>query len=283
MSALIFALALLAQDAPVVTNAAPAPQPAATTMGSPRGAPRGDDYQLVAWCYGALRGYLDLHDEVMPEVTRIERTYRAPGSNLADDLKVYADQQVLGRKDLARFQAALTAAEKASMQPINARGAEAIRRGRMVWASGPEITKARKAQEWMSWSPPAACATTAETLVARSALMSPAFKANVEAPPSAVESEPAPATVAIAPIAPVTSPAPAAPADAMPAEPAPAVAEVAPAAEPSPSAEPERATAPVIVEDPPAASVEAAPAEASSDRPWTRRLKKRQEAIANGG
>ena len=43
------------------------------------GAPT-DDYQFVAWCYGALSGYLDLHDEVMPEVTRIESTWTARGA-----------------------------------------------------------------------------------------------------------------------------------------------------------------------------------------------------------
>lgn len=267
MSALLFALALLAQDAPVATAAPAAPPPPPLSSGLPRGAPRGD-YEMVAWCYGALRGYVDLHDEVMPEVTRIETAFRAPGSSLAQDLKVYADQQKQARKDLVRFQAALTAAEKASMRPLNAQGAEAVRRGRMVWSAGPEVTKARKAQEWMSWSLPAACGATADTLLTRSNLMAPALRANAEAP-SAIETEtPLTETPAAPPAAAETRAIP----DVTPAPETPPVE-----AAPEPQAEPQT----VIVEDAPVA---ATPNEGAkdADRPWTRRLKKRQEAVGQG-
>src|SRR6478672_6513572 len=152
------ALALFLQAQPAAADATqPAEPPAPPAAGAPaeppypRGAPR-DDYQLVAWCYGALRGYLDLHDEVMPEVTRIETTFRPPGRKLADDLKVYADMQKAGTRELKQFQAALTAAEKASLKPINTVGAAAVAKGRSVWAPGPNVTKARMAQEWMSWA-----------------------------------------------------------------------------------------------------------------------------------
>jgi hypothetical protein len=161
----------------------------------PSGAPS-DDYQFVAWCYGLLGGYLELHDEVMPEVTRIESTWRRPGSNLADDLKVYAHQQEQGRKDLARFKAALTAAEKASLKPINTIGAQALQRGHAVWSHGPEITKARLAQEWMSWTLPKRCITTADTLKTRATLLGASFEVNAEPGPAdpapAPEAQPAP-------------------------------------------------------------------------------------------
>ena len=83
MSALLFALALLAQNAapetgPAAEGPPPEAAPAAEELPWPAGAPH-DDYGLVAWCHGALTGYLDLHDQVMPEVTRIETTYRPPG------------------------------------------------------------------------------------------------------------------------------------------------------------------------------------------------------------
>jgi hypothetical protein len=188
----VFAVALALLAAQPAADAAPAAadEPAAVDAPWPSGAPR-EDYQLVAWCYGALRGYLDLHDEVMPEVTRIESSFRRPGSKLADDLKVYADQQKQGRRDLAKFQAALTAAEKASARPINTVGAAAVAKGRAIWNAGPGVTKARLAQEWMSWTLPARCETTAASLEMRARLMSPALKANVpEEPPPA---EPAPA------------------------------------------------------------------------------------------
>ena len=73
MLSFALALALLAQapEAP-----APADPP---EQRHPTGAPR-EDYPFVAWCYGALLGYLELHDEVMPEVRRIETTFRRPGN-----------------------------------------------------------------------------------------------------------------------------------------------------------------------------------------------------------
>lgn len=168
MSPLLLALSILLQPAPV-----------AEEPPLPTGAPA-EDYPFVAWCYGALRGYLDLHDEVMPEVTRIEGAFRKPGSSLEDDLKVYADQQDKGREDIARFQRALTVAERASMRPINQVGAEAVRRGRQVWAGGPETTPAQKAQMWMSWALPARCETVADRLEQSSILAGAALRANAE-------------------------------------------------------------------------------------------------------
>jgi len=194
MSALAFALALLLADAPDAAAAAAEPAPAAEAP-LPAGAPK-DDYQFVAWCYGALRGYLDLHDQVMPEVTRIESEFHRPGSSLSDDLEVYADAQRQGRKDLARLQSAMTAAEKASLKPINTIGAAAVTKGASMWMGSPDITKARLAQEWMSWEPPPRCLKTADALHKRAVLMGPAFKVNVgddAAPPAADAQAPQPA------------------------------------------------------------------------------------------
>jgi len=220
MSALAIVLALFLQDQPAAAGAAAQPAPAADAPAAepppadappeiphPKGAPT-DPYQFVAWCYGSLRGYLDLHDEVMPEVTRIESTYRPPGRKLSDDLKVYADMQKEGRAELKQFQAALTAAEKASLRPINVEGAQAVRKGRSVWKAGPEVTKARMAQEWMSWALPAKCETTAKDLEARATLLGASFRANTEpeAPPPPAEAAPA---VADVPLTPAEPPAPA--------------------------------------------------------------------------
>jgi len=188
---LTFALALFAQDA---APAAPAP----AELPLPAGAPA-DDYQFVAWCFGALRGYMDLHKEVMPEVTRIESTYRPPGRKLADDLQVYADQMKQGERDLKRFQAALTAAEKASLQPINQIGAQALRRGRATWTASADVTARRKAQEWMSWTLPARCSVTADALEQRAKLMGTAFKVNAEAEPAPAPEAPVTETSSNAP------------------------------------------------------------------------------------
>ena len=173
-----FAIAASLFLTPAAEAAAPAAQPAAEAP-MPTGAPT-EDYPFVAWCYGVLSGYLDLHDQVMPEVTRIESTWRKPGSKLADDLKVYDVQQRQGHEDLKRFRAAMTAAEKASLQPLNVVGSASIQRGRSVWNVSPDVTKARVAQEWMSWSLPARCSTTAATLEKRSKLLGASIQANAE-------------------------------------------------------------------------------------------------------
>jgi hypothetical protein len=177
MTPLAIALALFVQSA---EPAAPAAPPEDRL---PAGAPK-DDYQFVAWCYGALRGYLDLHDQLMPEVTRIEGEFRKPGTSLADDLKVYADMQKDGQQKLKLFQGALTAAEKASVRPINVAGAQAVRQGRMTWSAPAGTSKARMAQEWMSWALPARCERVAASLEARAKLMGASLKANQPSEPA---------------------------------------------------------------------------------------------------
>jgi len=204
MTPLAIALALFAQapEAAAPQAAQPAPEDRI-----PTGAPR-DDYQFVGWCYGALRGYLDMHDEMMPEVTRIEGQFRKPGTRLSDDLKVYADMQKDGQTKLKTFRAALTAAEKASVRPLNAVGATAVRQGRQIWNTGPDVTKARKAQEWMSWALPARCETVAASLETRAKLLGATFRVNEQ---SAAPAEPATETTA--------APAEAPPAETPPREP----------------------------------------------------------------
>ena len=240
MSALAIALSFFlqaqpaAEPAPPPAEAAPAGETAAQASPEPADAappenpwPAGvphDDYQLVGWCYGALRGYLELHDEVMPEVTRIETTFRPPGRKLSDDLKVYADMQKAGTKQLKAFQAALTAAEKASLTPINTIGAAAVAKGRGVWQAGPEVTKARLAQEWMSWALPARCETTAKILHERATLMGASFRVNTEPSPPPAEATPADA-----------APAPAADPGRLLTESPPADAPAAPAETPAPA------------------------------------------------
>jgi len=180
MSALLLALALLTADDPAAAAAAPAQQAVVRPPGAPT-----DDYGLVAWCYGTLRGYLELHDQVMPEVTRIESTYRRPGSRLSEDLAVYDQMERQGKKSLAAFARAMEAAEKASLKPLNAQGAVAVQKGRSVWAAAGNVSKARLAQEWMSWTLPAACETTATSLEQRAKLAGTAFQVNAEPDPLA--------------------------------------------------------------------------------------------------
>ncbi|HEY3697280.1 hypothetical protein [Phenylobacterium sp.] len=180
MSVLFLVLALATADPAAAGPTAPPVEAAQPPY--PAGAPR-DDYGLVSWCYGALRGYLDLHDQAMPEVKRIESTWRRPGSNLADDLAVYGQMQREGEKSLKLFARAMEAAEKASLKPINTQGAAALQKGRATWAAAGDMPKARLAQEWMSWSLPARCEPTASSLEQRARLLGTAFQVNSEPDP----------------------------------------------------------------------------------------------------
>ena len=86
-NALFLALALLAQDG----SAAQGPN-----------APPTDEYGYVAWCYGALGGYANLYDRVMPEVTRIEKAFPGP-DGVAASLKTYPELRAQAQKDLKTF------------------------------------------------------------------------------------------------------------------------------------------------------------------------------------
>ena len=255
--ALAFVLALAAQepppppadaDAPVTTaepapsEAAPQPEPAL-----PTGAPR-DDYGLVGWCLGALEGYLAQHDRVMPDVTRIEKTYRRPGSSLEEDLKVYADQQIQGQAHLKSFTAALQAAEKASLSALRPRGEAAIAKGRAIWAPAANLPTRSVAQQWMGWTLPKACPAAAERLTVNAALLGAAFDpaAEMTPPPAPEAAEVAPATL------PQSSGDAAAPPDETPA--------VSTDTGTPPLADP--ATPPDLAPEPPAEAIPEAPFEA---------------------
>ncbi|MCI3134893.1 hypothetical protein [Phenylobacterium aquaticum] len=198
MSALLLALLLAAQDAPPAP-AEPAP-PAAQEeeLPFPPGAPH-DDYGFVGWCYGALGGYLDLHDRMIPEVTRIEGAFQAPGRTLAQDMAVYDELDAMSRTNMKLFTRAMQAAEKASLKPINAYGAKAIGQGRAGWAGANTLPRRTVAQQWMGWTLPARCVPTAKTLESRAKLLGATFQANAPA-------EPDPAPVEAPAAAPVASP-----------------------------------------------------------------------------
>jgi hypothetical protein len=183
MIAHVFALALALAAQEPAASAPPADAPLATAervaapaaeAPGPTGAPK-DDYGLVGWCYGVLDGYLAQHDRVMPEVTRIEKTYRRPGSSLQSDLKVYGDLQAQGQIHLKQFNSALQVAEKASLSPLRPRGEAAIAKGRAVWAPAANLPTRTVAQQWMGWTLPQACPVAAERLARNAPLMGAAF------------------------------------------------------------------------------------------------------------
>ncbi|MDP2764681.1 MAG: hypothetical protein Q8O54_07580, partial [Brevundimonas sp.] len=222
MAPLLFALALVMQDAPApeaspdgpVATALPRRQtvPRVPIQGGPVSAPA-DDYGYVGWCYGSLAAYVDLYDLAMPEVIRIERAWPTPSTE-ANIKEVYPGQREEAKRNLVQFRRALEAAEKASPTPIQAAGVAAIKRGRAVWTGAASVPRAQLAQFWMSWSPPARCVEIAKALETRSNLFGQALTVNtpaaapIIAPPPPPD-EPAPAmllTTAEPPAGPILPP-----------------------------------------------------------------------------
>lgn len=212
-NALFLALALFAQDG----QASQSPN-----------APPTDEYGYVAWCYGALGGYANLYDRVMPEVTRIEKAFPGP-DGVAASLKTYPEMREQARKDLKVFASAITAAEKASPRPISEYGGAQVKRGQSVWQGADTVDKARLAQMWMSWSPPGDCEKRAKALETRSTILGKALNYNNAAAASKVETKPETSNPAFdATPAPAREPA-------TPPAPAPTpVAEAAPTSKPAP-------------------------------------------------
>ena len=239
--ALLFALALFAADPGLDTSGSTG------TIAVPT-EPQGD-YQLVAWCYGALSAHMSLHDEAMPEVERIERTFETHPGAAKEELAFYARQHKEGEKQLALFRRAMTAAERASIHPIQQEGATAIAQGRAVWAGSSTADKRRLAQEWMSWALPERCTPTAKTLEQKSSVLGAALSYNADdEQPAAIPAEgsadetaaPPPEENSTEPAAPAEDPAATPPEDAAPATetpPADAPAADAPVEEAAPAVE----------------------------------------------
>lgn len=216
-TAFLLALALLAQDAPVSTAPVASAPPVRTTAAP---TPPTDDYGYVGWCYGALGGYVELYDKVLPEVTRIEKAFPGP-DGFSAAMKEYPALRTQAQSDLKIYRSAIVAAEKASPRPISEYGAAAIKKGRSVWGGSEQVDKARLAQVWMSWSPPGDCESRAKTLETKSNLFGQALNYNVkkdEAPvlaptesapvPAATEPSPQEAPAAETPVADTPKPAP---------------------------------------------------------------------------
>jgi hypothetical protein len=173
--ALFLALALLAADTDAIATATPSAQP---TPGAPAVGEPASEYELVAWCYGALGAHMGLYEVAMPEVERIERQFeRTPGSADAD-IASYGAQREEGKKQLALFRRAMESAEKASIKPIQELGVASIRKGEATWTGSQMADPKFLAREWMSWALPDKCSTTATELEAKSALLGQAISYN---------------------------------------------------------------------------------------------------------
>lgn len=162
----VFSLAVLV-IAPVAPAWAAAPASSRVVINTdesedvPRGAPT-DDYGFVAWCYGALDESLGVYETIKPDLKAIDALF---GSPVQEDVP-YAQDVVAERVALKRFQAAMTAAEKASPS-IAPAGVAAVAKGRMIWARAKQMSSRLQADTWLYWGVPNRCESTARTLKER--------------------------------------------------------------------------------------------------------------------
>jgi hypothetical protein len=182
--------------------------------------------------------YLAIYDRVKPDLKAIDKMF---GSSEPNEPQPYASDMVAARQELKVLADAVTAAEKASPNPIAQQGAAAVKLGRSIWAPAEAMTSRELARAWLSWALPDRCDTTARGLASKSALLGQALKYNT--PPPDAEAAPA--------AAPTSEPAgqPPVAGDSTPTS--PASPEAAPAAPP--------ATGPMDQPDPNAPVPDSAP------------------------
>ena len=162
---LILALALALANAP----------PPSSDVGEPLppGAPT-DDYQLSAWCYGALKEYLAIYDVVKPDLIDIDRMF---GTSVRE-AEPYQSDMVAARQELKMIGEAVTAAEKASPQTIAPQGALALRQGAGIWSLMETKPRRELARAWLQWALPDRCDTVSRQLATRSAVLGRALSYN---------------------------------------------------------------------------------------------------------
>lgn len=160
-----------------------------------------DDYELSAWCYGALDEYLAVYETVKPDLRDIDRMW---GSSVKNEREPYADDMAAARKERRVLAGAVEAAEKASPAPIAPHGIAAIHRGRAIWSLAEGKTHRELARAWLSWGLPDKCDSTARNLTANAAVLGAALKYNTPAPeapavPDRAPPPPAPEAISTTP------------------------------------------------------------------------------------
>ena len=194
-------LAALAFSLAVGLAIGPGPARADEPEPLPAGAPS-EPYDLAAWCYGAMAEYLEVYERVKPDLRDIDRLF---GASVKNEAEPYQDDIAAARQELKVLGGAVVAAEKASVRPISARGAESVREGRGIWSPSEARTRRELARAWLSWALPDRCDANARDLTARSNLLGQALKYNagsaLDMPAAAAP--PAPAAEPTPPSAPV--------------------------------------------------------------------------------
>ena len=170
MLSLLIAAALL-QTAP----------PAAAQIEGPRdsGMPKAD-YELVAWCHGALAGQLELEPTAMADMVKIEGKAKVLARAKED-----AEMAKERREYLKDYEHALAAAEAASPTPIHQKGVEAELRGYALWTATRNKEPIWLMLDWGMWDPnDVGCSEAAKRLYDKSKLFGLALKGSDAAPDS---------------------------------------------------------------------------------------------------
>ena len=201
--------AALLQAAP---NAAPAAEGPALEQGAPDNGMPKSDYELVAWCHGALAGQLELEPKAKQAMEKIESK-----AKVAARAKEDAEMEKARRQYLKDYEHALAAAEAASPQAIHQSGVKAELRGYAFWAGTRNKEPIWLMLDWGMWDPnDVGCGDAAKRLYQKSTLLGAALKESDNTPTSTGAARPPPPgeTPSSAAPAPADAPAPAAPADA---------------------------------------------------------------------
>ncbi len=155
--------------------------PAAATLEGPRdsGMPK-TDYELVAWCHGALAGQLELEPIAMADMVKIEGK-----AKVAARAKEDAEMARARREYLKDYEHALAAAEAASPTPIHKKGVDAELRGYALWTATRHKEPIWLMLDWGMWDPnDVGCSDAAKRLFDKSKLFGLALKGSDSAPDS---------------------------------------------------------------------------------------------------
>jgi len=155
--------------------------PAAATIEGPRdnGMPK-TDYELVAWCHGALAGQLELEPKAMADMIQIEGK-----AKVAARAKEDAEMARERRAYLKDYEHALAAAEAASPTTIHQKGVEAELRGYALWTATRNKDPIWLMLDWGMWDPnDVGCSEAAKRLYTKSSLFGEALKGSDAAPDS---------------------------------------------------------------------------------------------------
>jgi hypothetical protein len=156
------------------------------------------DYELVAWCHGALAGQLELEPTAMADMVKIEGKEKV-AARAKEDAEMARERHAY----LRDYEHALAAAEAASPIPIHQKGVEAELRGYALWTATRNKDPIWLMLDWGMWDPnDVGCSEAAKRLYDRSKLFGQALKGSDNAPDSTGAPAPSPADAPATPAAP---------------------------------------------------------------------------------